>query len=66
MPVEKVAMIAYCVLAFKKPKHIFFRNHSNFNVPGKQRNNYPCSHWNQQCAHNLKNNQKEKYPFQPT
>lgn len=54
IPVEKAAVIAYCVLTFKKSEHILFRNHSNFNVPGKQRNNYPCSHWNQRRAHDKK------------
>lgn len=54
IPAEKEAVIAYCVLTFKKSEHIFFRNHGNFNVPGKQRNNYPGSHWNQRCAHDEK------------
>ena len=66
IPVEKAAVIAYCTLTFQKPEHIFFRKHSNFNVPGKQRNNYSGSHWNQGCAHNEKNNEKEKYSLQST
>lgn len=59
IPVEKAAVVAYCILTFKKSEHIFFRNHSNF-VPGKQKNNYSCSHWNQQCVHDEKKKLERK------